>query len=107
MSRINREKNTIRAMVQIYCRHHHKSKKILCDECSKLEAYAFTKLSKCNFGSEKPVCNKCTIHCYHKDYREKIKQVMRFSGPKMLIKNPILAIWHFIDARHLPKSKNK
>jgi len=100
MARIDREKRTIKAMIKIYCKHHHHSKETLCNECETLQNYAFTKLAKCIFGNEKPVCNQCKVHCYQKEQREKIKIVMRFSGPRMLLHHPILALWHFIDAKH-------
>ena len=31
--------------------------------------------------------------------REKIRMVMRYSGPRMIYKHPIAAIWHMIDRR--------
>jgi len=29
--------------------------------------------------------------------REKIKDVMRYAGPKMIYRHPVLAMFHFID----------
>ena len=34
------------------------------------------------------------VHCYQTEMREKIRQVMRFSGPRMLLYHPALALWH-------------
>lgn len=80
-------------MVKIYCKNHHNGKP-LCPECIKLQDYALERLKNCPFKGDKPVCSKCHIHCYQDDYRDKIRRVMRYSGPKMLTKHPLLAINH-------------
>src|SRR4051794_15923006 len=56
---------------------------ILCPECAKLLAHAFVKRSHCPMHP-KPACKHCPSHCYHPVYREKIREVMKFSGRKML-----------------------
>lgn len=92
---IEREKETIRKMVEIYCWKKHKRKRgELCPECEKLLLYAFKRLELCPFGEDKPTCKKCPVHCYLPEYREKIKQVMRFSGPRLLIYSPLDWIVH-------------
>jgi hypothetical protein len=97
------EKETILVMVRIYCSgHHRRSGKGLCDDCRQLLDYAFVRLDKCKFGTEKPVCSKCTVHCYKSEMRENIRKVMRYSGPRMAIRHPVMAIGHLI--RSLRKS---
>jgi len=95
--RIRREKATVRAMIQMYCRAHHESRKRLCDDCQTLQDYAIIRIDKCPFGSGKPICSKCKIHCYNRRMREQIRQAMRFSGPRMPIRHPIMALLHTID----------
>ena len=95
-SRINRAKKTVEIMIKFYCSHHH-SKDELCEECRELLNYAMMRLSHCKFGENKPACEKCKIHCYKPDMRERIKKVMRYSGPRMLFIHPVLAIEHVID----------
>ena len=34
------------------------------------------------------------VHCYQPEMREKIRQVMRFAGSRMLLYHPALALWH-------------
>lgn len=98
--RLNREFRTIQAMIKIYCRKNHGSRNGLCENCKKLEEYAKLRLIHCPFGEEKPVCVKCPVHCYKPEMRQKAKEVMRFSGPKMLWHHPILAIRHlFFDSK--------
>lgn len=90
------EKITLQAMVKIYCNHKHQNKSGLCNECNELLKYSETRLNKCKYGSKKPVCKKCSTHCYNPENRDAIKKVMRFSGPKMILKHPVLTIIHLI-----------
>ncbi len=93
MSRIEQEKKTVKAMVAIYCRFKEKNR-YLCNDCNQLLDYAFRRLEHCKFGNEKGTCRKCPIHCYKPDMREKMREVMRFSGPRMIFFHPIMAIRH-------------
>jgi len=91
------EKETLLVMVRIYCSgHHHQGGKDVCDDCRELLDYAFGRLDRCKFGDEKPVCSKCTVHCYKPEMREKIRTVMRYSGPKMALRHPLRAISHLL-----------
>jgi len=98
-ARIKREMNTVEAMIQIYCHYHHKSNDALCQQCLELKQYAGLRLEKCTFQEEKPTCGQCPVHCYKPAMREKIKEIMRFSGPRMIICHPLLAIMHLIDKK--------
>jgi hypothetical protein len=102
--RIEREKVTIRKMIGIYCGHHHHMKKNLCPACDELLNYALVRIDKCVFGKNKPVCAECKVHCYKKDMRERVRQVMRYAGPRMIFRHPVLAILHLIDRRKFTES---
>ncbi|QZE14789.1 nitrous oxide-stimulated promoter family protein [Halosquirtibacter laminarini] len=92
-----RDKEMMAKMIQIYCKHHHQPReKGKCDECESLKDYAMKRLENCPFGEEKPICKRCTIHCYSKDRREEIKKVMRFSGPRMLFYEPLFLVEHIL-----------
>lgn len=104
--RIEREQRTIEVMIDMYCRARHKQEKGLCADCSALVEYSQKRTEKCQFGDEKPVCVHCPVHCYKPDMREKIRNVMRFAGPKMLLSHPYLGIMHLIDKRLYNKFKN-
>jgi predicted amidophosphoribosyltransferase len=93
--RIEREKKVIKLMVELFCRRHHDSLNELCPDCRDLLNYAHRRLDKCKFGQAKPVCNKCPVHCYQKEMRERIRQVMRYAGPRMLYTHPLAALEHF------------
>jgi len=95
-----RELKTIEAMVRMYCRGHHGGNgKLLCAECAALFDYASRRLDRCVFGDAKPTCANCVVHCYSADMRERVRTVMRWAGPRMLIRHPILALFHKLDGR--------
>ena len=64
----------------------------LCGECRELLEYSLARLDHCKFGNAKTKCHKCPVHCYRPDMREKIRTVMRFSGPRMLLYHPLEAL---------------
>jgi 23S rRNA C2498 (ribose-2'-O)-methylase RlmM len=105
--RIKREKKTIDAMVRLYCRKHHGTDGELCQECSELHDYAMLRLSMCPFQENKSTCGKCLVHCYKPDMKEKVAKVMRYSGPRMLLHHPVLALHHVFDGRKKPEPLKK
>ena len=97
MGRIEKEKTTIKLMINLYCNKKHKTKghsEELCEECRELLEYANKRLSFCKFGENKSSCSKCKIHCYKKNMREKVKEIMKFSAPRLIIYDPIELIRH-------------
>ena len=98
-TRIEREKQTIKTMIRLFCRAHHHSSGELCPECQELENYAMARLLHCKFGEDKPTCAKCPVHCYKPDMRQRIREVMRYAGPKMVFSHPIMAVRHLLDGR--------
>ncbi|AEB75321.1 hypothetical protein ADU80_03460 [Clostridium botulinum] len=99
MTKIEKEKEIVELMIKIYCNKNHNSKEQLCNECRVLKEYAHDRLSKCRFGENKNSCGKCAIHCYKKDMREKIKKVMKFSGPRLIVYNPLALVKHLFDKK--------
>jgi predicted amidophosphoribosyltransferase len=99
MSRLNREERTIAVMLSLYCRDHHGTGQDLCADCQHLREYAERRLEKCRFGEAKPTCARCPVHCYRSEMREQVRQVMRYSGPRMTLRHPVMAFMHLIDSR--------
>jgi hypothetical protein len=97
--RIARESRTIEAMVRLYCRGHHGAGNEICHGCRELLSYAGRRLGKCPYGEKKPACSNCPIHCYNPEMRERIRAVMRYVGPRMLWRHPVLAVAHLFDSR--------
>lgn len=96
--RRQRELRTLETMIGMHCRHHH-SGGALCEECADLQAYARRRLERCVFGDAKPTCANCTVHCYNAQMRGKAREMMRWAGPRMLLRHPVMAIRHLIDGR--------
>ena len=97
--RIKRELATVAAMIRIYCRAHHESTGELCSACGKLNAYAIKRLHNCTFQDQKPTCANCPVHCYKPSMKQKIITVMRYSGPRMMLYHPYLALRHLLDGK--------
>ena len=105
---IQREKATIAKMIRIYCHAKHGTKgKSLCAACKQLEEYTQLKTDNCVFGTLKPACSECPIHCYSKENREKIKEVMKFSGWRMFFLAPRATILHFSNVFRTKKILKK
>jgi len=105
--RLAREERTIAEMIAMYCHDHHGEEVArgpdgLCLDCAELMAYARLRLEKCRYGADKPTCAKCTTHCYTPALRERVREVMRYSGPRMLKRHPVLAVAHLVDGRKTP-----
>lgn len=95
--RIEREKATVEVMIAMYCRGNgHESEGGLCRECAALAEYAKARLSRCHFGDSKPTCRRCRIHCYSGEMRGKIVEVMRWSGRRMVLRHPVMALRHLL-----------
>ena len=103
--RIRREQRTIAAMLAIYCRDHHGlASNGLCAQCGALLAYAHRRLDVCPFQEAKPACNGCRVHCYSVRMRERVTAVMRYAGPRMVLRHPVLSLFHALDiGRRVPR----
>jgi len=99
MARLKREKSTLEKMIAIYCGDHHYPAWPECQACRDMLAYARERLTHCPYGEDKPACSKCPTHCYRPELREEVIAVMRYAGPRMLGKHPILTVRHLIDVK--------
>lgn len=89
------ELKTMRQIIEIYCHNkHHAPKGELCEECSDVWAYAEHRVEVCPHMETKTFCSVCKTHCYGPEYREKIREIMRYGGPRMLFVSPWLVIKH-------------
>lgn len=94
--RIEQEKRVVSRMVTLYCKH-----KLHCatvpEEYLVLIEYAHQRLDRCKFGDKKSACNKCPVHCYKPEMRAKIREIMRWAGPRMIFYDPVAAIRHLLN----------
>ena len=97
------EFKTVYYMVRCYCSNHHqqapKLSTSVCAECNDLLEYAALRLDRCPYGQNKPICNRWPIDCYKPEQKEQMRLVMRYSGPRMLLSHPMLALRHLYHER--------
>ncbi len=113
--RLKSEHKTLVSMTSIYCKDHHENKTgDLCENCAQLMSYSEERLAKCPYGQTKPTCAKCPIHCYKKEKREHVREVMRYAGPRMPLRHPWRALIHVFDKlrqvvhpRELRRARNR
>ena len=96
----------------VYCQHHHDAlttgvdigsescepltsgKYQVCPECREFLSYAIARRINCPLDP-KPVCKHCPVHCYKPDYRQQVKDIMRFSGKHLLLRGRVDLLWHY------------
>ena len=89
MTRIEKEKNVVDKMIDIYYVKHGTP-----EEKEELKAYVMKRLDGCKFQENKTFCSKCPIHCYAPKYKKQIKKVMRYSGPRLVLHHPVMLLKH-------------
>ena len=104
--RIARENKTIEAMIRMQCRSQHQAKDGLCQDCYDLLHYAKERLSHCPYQEGKTQCARCPMRCYKPAMRERIRSVMRYAGPRMMYRHPMLVFHHLIDGMRKEPSKH-
>ena len=109
---LRRDLKTLALFVRIYCHAKHATRQDvrllgfdlreitgktleLCPDCAKLLHHAFVKRTHCP-RDPKPQCKDCPTHCYSKVYRQKIREVMRYSGWRLLFSGRLDYLFHLI-----------
>ena len=94
-----KEKKLVSQMISLYCKKKHGGRHGLCRDCAELDDYARARSDRCPFMETKTFCSNCKVHCYQPAMRGKIRDVMRFSGPRMIFHHPVTAICHLIETK--------
>lgn len=109
---------TLGDFVHIYCAGEHRGRErrpaqtpaaalgvygrrvpVVCEECEAHLAYGERRRACCP-KDPKPFCAHCDTHCYKPDEREWQRQMMRYSGPRSVLRGHALdAIRHALEAR--------
>ena len=66
----------------------------LCPDCRGFLAYALERRRRCPLDP-KPSCKHCRIHCYSKEYRVRVREIMAFSGRRMILRGRLDYLWHY------------
>lgn len=105
------EEKIIEFMINLYCKKNcvgEKSELNLCSNCNSLLVYAKKRINLCKYKETKNFCANCETQCYSPKMKEQIRIVMKFSGSRMLIYNPRLAIYHIIcTIKHKSKKRKE
>ena len=102
-----KEMKVVEEMISLYCRKNHpgyKHRGGMWEECQKLSDYARSRSEHCPFMENKTFCANCKVHCYKPESREQIRKVMRFSGPRMILYHPGMAVWHLYTSEREKKN---
>lgn len=100
-----REKRVVGLMIRLYCNGNHETQgKNICSDCKELLAYTIARTDRCPHMETKTFCSNCTTSCYNPLMKEKIREVMRWSGPRMIFHHPVLALRHVIESKREQKS---
>jgi hypothetical protein len=70
----------------------------VCADCRKLLSHAVTKRARCPLDP-KPSCRLCPVHCYAPSYRQRIREVMKFSGRHLILRGRLHLLLHFLERR--------
>ncbi len=110
-----KERSDIRTLIRfvaVYCRERHdgakaplslkrfdvkqieKKEVLLCQECKRLLAYGIGMRLACPHNP-KPMCKKCGSQCYKGEYKEKIREIMKFSGMYLVRHGRIDLLYHY------------
>ena len=98
-----RETRTVSQMIALHCRGNHEEAdrseqascgEMVCPACKALDDYACLRTMRCRRMADKVDCENCANHCYTPEMRERIREVMRYAGPRMLLAHPVSALRH-------------
>lgn len=92
------EKRIVSLMIRTYCRGHHGTRQGLCPECQTLQEYALLRADRCRLSKQRPFAPTAECIATKPAMREKIRAVMRYSGPRMLFSHPVLVVRHGIES---------
>ena len=67
----------------------------ICLECAELLDHGMKKRALCPLDP-KPTCKDCHIHCYSPEYRQRIREIMAYSGRRMMLRGRLDYLWHYL-----------
>ena len=66
----------------------------LCPKCTALLATVMTKLSRCQYGITKPICDRCENQCFGAAQNKEFMKIMQSASTGMFLRHPMMAIKH-------------
>lgn len=81
-----------------------KTPPVVCAECADLLRYAERRRAFCP-KDPKPFCSHCDTHCYSPEMRERMREVMRYAGPRSLLHgHAVDGVKHLLEGRKARKA---
>ncbi len=65
-----------------------------CAECADFLAYAIERRRRCPLDP-RPSCKHCEVHCYRAGHRDKVREIMRYSGMALIKRGRVDLLWHY------------
>jgi len=100
--RIEREQRTVTALIRIHCHGRHHAGPELCAGCTDLQRYVAERMARCVLHDAKPTCATCKARCFAPPQQVRFRAILRYAGPQLFWRQPLLALWHHFDTRHTP-----
>ena len=89
----DRDRQTLESIGLIFCRAHHadaaKDDAGLCASCRETVERTLERTLACPYGHEGN-CQDCDIHCQRGEAQERIREMMRYSAPRMTFRHPLM-----------------
>jgi uncharacterized paraquat-inducible protein A len=70
------------------------SAKTICVACAELLEHGMKKRGACPLDP-KPTCKSCHVHCYTPEQRRKVREIMAYSGKRMILRGRLDYLWHY------------
>ncbi len=97
-NRLHREILTVDHMIGIFCTGSHDGEEGPCNHCRQLLEQVKKAVDLCPYKEDKPVCGRCATYCYDPAVAQQLHSVMHYAGPRMMVRHPVLAFLHLVDA---------
>ena len=108
MSRETKDLRVLALFTRVYCADHHADRPrtnvdldlpktgnyLYCSECADFLRYAIERRRRCPLDP-KPACKHCHIHCYRAGHRERVREIMRYSGKTLMKRGRLDLLWHY------------
>lgn len=93
MDRAAKDRATMEAIGQIYCRGNHdaalRGADAMCPECREAIERTLDRATACPHGHNHN-CEDCETHCQRGESQQQIKRIMRYAAPRMAFRHPLM-----------------
>lgn len=92
MENVDKDRKTLEAIGRIYCDAYHEGPKDasgLCPACRETVDATLARTQACPFNHEGN-CQDCEVHCQRGAAQKRIREMMRYSAPRMVFRHPLM-----------------